>query len=61
MKGVVTVEVVTKTGQPVIAMASNPLTIYQRRDGSFFIMDERKRLTVTQRPDGSFHLLKVSS
>lgn len=60
MKGIVTVEVVTKTGAPLVTIASNPLTIYQRKDGSFFFMDERKRVTVTQRSTGQFHLRLVN-
>ena len=60
MKGIVTVEVVTKAGAPLVSIASNPMAVYQRKDGTFFILEERKRVTVTQRGTGQFHLRLVS-
>lgn len=43
-------------GRSAIAMWSNPITIYERANGTFFIMDGNKRVTVVQRSDGSFYL-----
>ena len=45
-----------KAGNSMIAIWSNPITIYQRRDGSFYFMDGNKQQNVTHRKDGTFYL-----
>ena len=45
-----------KNGKSVIAMWSDTRTIYERKDGTFYIMVEGRRLTIERLPDGSFYL-----
>lgn len=45
-----------KNGKSVIAMWSDTRTIYERKDGTFYIMVEGRRLTIERLPDRSFYL-----
>ena len=43
-------------GRPVLAMTPD-LSVYQRKDGSYFIHDRRRqRMTIVKRDDGTFYL-----
>lgn len=46
MKAKVLNEGFDHTGRPLIAMWSNPITIYRRKDGSYYFKDRGKRVTV---------------
>lgn len=57
MKAKVLNEGFNRAGQSVIAIWTNPKTIYQRKNGSFYIKNNSgKRFDVQRRPDGSFYL-----
>ena len=45
-----------KNGKSVIAMWSDTRTIYERKNGTFYIMVEGRRLTIERLPDRSFYL-----
>lgn len=45
-----------RQGRSRIAIWSDMVTIYGRKNGTFFFMDRGKRRDVHKRPDGSFYL-----
>ena len=49
------VEVFSPTDQPLIAMMSQPLTIYRRGNGTHYYMNGSLRREVQQLPDGGFY------
>jgi hypothetical protein len=59
-KKIVTMETVDKTGLPLMVLMSNPITIYERANGSYFYKSDGKRVDVQCLADGTFHQKIVS-
>lgn len=53
------IETVYADGSPAISIMSEPLTVYERADGSCFYKYEGRRVNLTREPDGSFLLRSV--
>lgn len=47
----------SKDGSPVLEIWCGPFTVYERKDGTFFIL--KSRLPVTRRPDGRFDYIHI--
>jgi hypothetical protein len=49
-------EAFDQAGKSLMVIMSQPLTVYERKDGTFFTMDGGRRQTIQKLPSGSFYL-----